>query len=80
MLKNLCVFLLILLVTGCDKKSVKPDPVVEAAMKTPLSCIKCRKTAPRTSFGRINQVLVKCPDCQKVFPFHKGMQKKSSGR
>lgn len=80
MMKSLFVFLLVLTLSGCGKKSVKPDPVVETAMNTPLTCIKCRKTAPRISYGRINQVLVKCSGCQKVFPFHKGLPKKSSGR
>lgn len=75
------LFLLLLAVTlsGCGKKTVKADPVVEAAMNTQIACVKCGHTAPRTSFNRRNQVLVQCPKCQKVFPFQQGI-KKGSGR
>ena len=80
MLKYLFSLLLVLACAGCGKKAVKSDPVVEAAMNTVISCIKCGNTAPRTSFSRRNQVLVQCPKCRKVFPFHKGLKKGPSGK
>lgn len=75
MRKELFIFLLVLTLSGCGKKAVKPDPAVEEAMKMPLTCVKCRQTAPRISYGRINQVLVRCPGCQKVFPVQKAVRK-----
>ena len=58
----------VLLLSGCGKKTAKSDPLVETAMNAPVTCIKCRKKAPRVSFGRVNQVLVQCPACKKIFP------------
>jgi ribosomal protein L37AE/L43A len=58
----------VLLLSGCGKKTVKSDPRVESAMNAPVTCIKCRKKAPRVFFGRVNQVLVQCPGCKKIFP------------
>ena len=58
----------VLLLSGCGKKTVKSDPRVESAMNAPVTCIKCRKKAPRVSFRRVNQVLVQCPGCRKIFP------------
>lgn len=80
MMKYLFLLLLAVTLSGCGKKTVKADPVVEAAMNTQISCIKCGNTAPRASFSRRNQVLVQCPKCQKVFPFHKGIKKAPAGK
>jgi len=66
-MKILFVFLFILILSGCGKKQVKTDPVVEAEMKIPVTCIRCRQTAPRISYRRVNQVLVQCTRCQKIF-------------
>ena len=79
-MKFLLLLLLVLTCAGCGKKTAKTDPAVEAAMNTAISCIKCRHTAPRASFGRRNQVLVQCPKCQKVFPFYKGIKKAPAGK
>ena len=78
MMKYFLALGLVLTCAGCGKKAAKPDPAVEAAMNTLISCIKCGNTAPRTSFNRRNQVLVQCPKCQKVFPFQQGIKKGSA--
>lgn len=67
MMKILLVLFFTVLLSGCGKKQVKPDPVVEAEMKIPVTCIRCRQTAPRISYRRVNQVLVQCTRCQKIF-------------
>lgn len=62
-----CFFIMVLALCGCGKKAPKPDPIVEAAMQAPVTCIKCSHSDKRITFKRVNQVLVQCPKCQKIF-------------
>ncbi len=62
------LFLLFIILAGCGKKKAVHKPEVEAAMKTPVTCVRCQKTAERQFYHRVSQVLVRCPGCQKTFP------------
>ena len=61
-----------MLLAGCDRQSGKPNPEIESMMKAKITCIKCKKTAERQEFHRVNQVLVQCPGCKKIFPVKNG--------
>ena len=67
-MKVLILFLCLVLFSGCERKSSQPDPEIERMMKAQITCIKCKKTAERQDYKRVNQILVQCPGCQKVFP------------
>ena len=68
MLRVLLLLSVVLTLSGCGKKAAKPNPEIEAAMQTAVTCIRCSHTAPRITFKRLNQVLVQCPKCRKGFP------------
>lgn len=79
MLRNLFLLLVALTLWGCGKKAPKNNPEVESAMQAPVTCVKCRYTASRVSFNRVNQVLVQCPKCRKAFPAVKKAPKSKRG-
>ncbi len=70
-MKYLFFLILIFVFAGCGKKKFAPDPVLKAMMDEPVTCVKCRKTALRRSYQRVNQVLVRCSGCEKVFPVNR---------
>ena len=58
--------MVLLLFCGCGKEKPEVDPAVEAAQNALVRCTKCRKENPLKSYQRVNQVLARCPACQKV--------------
>ena len=67
-MKILILFICFSLLSGCGEKTSEPHPAIEAAMKAQVTCVKCRRTAARREFRRVNPVLVQCTICQKTFP------------
>jgi hypothetical protein len=63
LLLSLCSFLFL---CGCGKKTPPKDPAFEKEQQTPVRCTKCRRENPLKNYVRVNQVLARCPACQKV--------------
>ena len=70
-MKILILFLSLVLFSGCGKKKPKPHPELEAMLNAQVTCVKCRRTAERREFRRVNSALVQCTICQKIFPVKK---------
>ena len=66
----------LLLGSGCERKLPPPAPERTEVLETKIKCDRCRKDYKIGECKRINQVLFRCPGCNRIIKLVKSQMRR----